>query len=91
MPEYVMERDLPGLSELSEFQQAQAIRRSCSSLHGIAPDVAWIRTYLTSNKVYCVFRAPSEQVLRDLIEQWGLPPALSICEISQVVEPGEKL
>ena len=88
MPEYVIERDLPGLSELNEFQQAQAIRRSCSTLHGVAPDVAWIRTYLTSNKVYCVFRAPSEEVLRDLMEQWDLPPALSISEVSEVIEPG---
>lgn len=87
MPEFVIERDFPGLLELSEFQQGQAVRRSCSTLHGVSPDVAWVRTYLTSNKVYCVFRAPSEQVLRDLIEQWGLPPALNISEVSQVIGP----
>ena len=87
MAEFVIEKEIPGLSELSEFQKGQEVRRSCSTLHGVAPDVAWVRSYITKNKVYCVFRAPSEQVLRDLIEQWDLPPVISISEISDIIGP----
>lgn len=87
MPEFVIEKEVAGLGQLSSFQQDQTIRRSCSTLHGISPDVEWVQSYLTENKVYCVFRAPSEQVLRDLIEQWELPPVVSICEVHNVIGP----
>lgn len=90
MPEYVIEKEIAGLGQLSAFEQNQTVRRSCSALHGVAPNVEWIRSYLTENKVYCVFRAPSEQALRDLIEQWELPPVISICEVSQVIGPDAK-
>ena len=87
MPEFVVEREIVGLGQLSPFQQDQAVRRSCSTLHGVAPDVAWIQSYLTDDKCYCVFRAPSEQTLRDLIDQWDLPPPISISEVRQVIGP----
>ena len=87
MPEFVVEREIVGLGQLSPFQQDQAVRRSCSTLHGVAPDVAWIQSYLTDDKCYCVFRAPSEQLLRDLIEQWELPPPISISEVRQMIGP----
>ena len=87
MPEFVIEKEVAGLGQLSPIQQDQTIRRSCSTLHGISPDVEWVQSYLTDNKVYCVFRAPSEQVLRDLIAQWELPPVISICEVHDVIGP----
>ena len=87
MPEFGVEREIVGLGQLSPFQQDQAVRRSCSTLHGVAPDVAWIQSYLTDDKCYCVFRAPSEQLLRDLIEQWELPPPISISEVRQMIGP----
>ena len=87
MPEFVVEKEIIGLGQLSPFQQDQAVRRSCSTLHGIAPDVAWIQSYLADDKCYCVFRAPSEQTLRDLIDQWDLPPPISISEVRQVIGP----
>ena len=87
MPEFVVEREIVGRGQLSPFQQDQAVRRSCSTLHGVAPDVAWIQSYLTDDKCYCVFRAPSEQTLRDLIDQWDLPPPISISEVRQVIGP----
>ena len=87
MPEFVVEREIVGLGQLSPFQQDQAVRRSCSTLHGVAHDVAWIQSYLTDDKCYCVFRAPSEQLLRDLIEQWELPPPISISEVRQMIGP----
>lgn len=87
MAEFVIEKNMPGLGQLSSFQRDQSVRRSCSALHGIAPGVEWVQSYLTEDKCYCVFRAPSAQVLWDLIEQWDLPPPISICQVSQLAGP----
>ncbi len=91
MPEFVIEKSLPGLGKLSAFQRDQSVRRSCSALHGVAPGVEWVQSYLTEDKCYCVFRAPSEQLLWDLIDQWDLPAPISICEVSQVAGPNSKV
>ena len=87
MPEFIIEKSMPGLGQLSPVQRDLSIRRSCSTLHGVAPDVEWVRSYLSEDKCYCVFRAPSAQTLHDLIRQWDLPPPLSICEVKQVAGP----
>ena len=91
MPEFVIEKDLPGLGQLSPFQRDQSVRRSCSTLHGVDPDIAWVQSYLTEDKCYCVFRAPSEQALRDLIEAFDLPPPISISEVHQMASPDNEL
>ncbi len=87
MPEFVIEKNMPGLGQLSPFPRDQSVRRSCSAPHGVAPGVEWVQSYLTEDKCYCVFRAPSEQALWDLIRQWDLPPPISISEVSQVARP----
>ena len=87
MPEFVIEKSMPGLGNLSPLQRDLSVRRSCSPLHGVAPDVEWVRSYLTENKCYCVFRAPSEQVLWDLIRQWDIEPPISISEVKQIAGP----
>jgi len=87
MPEFVIEKSMPGLGKLSPLQRDLSVRRSCSTLHGVAPDVEWVRSYLTENKCYCVFRAPSEQALWDLIRQWDIEAPISISEIKQIAGP----
>jgi hypothetical protein len=87
MPEFVIEKEIRGLGDQSPFQQEQTVRRSCSTLHGISPDIAWVKSYLTQDKCYCVFRAPSAEALQELIRQMDLPPVISICEVKQVVGP----
>ena len=91
MPEFVIEKSIPGLGQLSPFQRDQSVRRSCSTLHGVVPDVEWVQSYLTEDKCYCVFRAPSEQVLWDLIERWELPRPISIAQVNQVAGPNSKV
>lgn len=91
MPQFVIEKSMPGLGQLSPFERDRSVRRSCSTLHGVAPDVEWVRSYLTEDKCYCIFRAPSEQTLRDLIKEWRLEPPISICEVSQVAGPDTKI
>ena len=87
MPEFVIEKNMPGLGQLSPLQRDLSVRRSCSTLHGVAPDVEWVRSFLTENKCYCVFRAPSEQILWDLIQQWDLEKPITISEIKQIAGP----
>jgi len=91
MPDFVIEKFMPGLGQLSPFQRDQSVRRSCSTLHGVVPDVEWIQSYLTADKCYCVFRAPSEQRLWDLIRQWDLEPPISISEVKQIAGPDTKV
>jgi hypothetical protein len=79
-----------GLGDLSLFQKSQTARRSCSALHGVAPDIEWIQSYLTADKVYCVYRAPSKEALRLEMEKWGLPPVISISEVHQIIGPQDK-
>ena len=87
MPEFVIEKEIIGLGQQSSFQQDLSVRRSCSTLHGVAPGVQWVRSYISDDKCYCVFRAPSSQILWDLIKQWDLPPPLSILEVHQIIGP----
>ena len=87
MPEFVIEKDFSGLGDLSPFQQQQTARRTCSALHGVAPGIEWVQSYLTPDKVYCVYRAPSEGALRAEITRWGLEQPRSICEVHQIISP----
>ena len=87
MPEFVIEKDMPGLGELGPAALTQTARRSCSALHGVAPGIEWIQSYLTNDKVYCVYRAPSEQALRDEMKRWDLAPVVSISEVQKVISP----
>jgi hypothetical protein len=89
LPQFVLEKEIVGLGQLSPLQRDLTVRRSCSTLHGITPDIEWVQSYLTDNKCYCVFRAPSEQALRELIAQWDLPPPLSICEVHEMIGPNQ--
>jgi hypothetical protein len=91
MPEFVIEKNLPGLGQLSPFQRDQVVRRSCSTLHGVNPEVAWVQSYLTEDKCYCVFRAPSAQMLWDMIQAWDLPPPISISEVHQMALPESEM
>jgi hypothetical protein len=90
MPEFVIEKDFSGLGRLSSFQQQQTARRTCSALHGVAPGIEWVQSYLTPDKVYCVYRAPSEAALRDEITRWGLEQPRSICEVHQIISPADE-
>ena len=75
------------LGQKKNFQQHHTARRKRSALHGVAPGIEWVQSYLTADKVYCVYQAPSEQALRDEIDRWGLEQPRSICEVHQIISP----
>ena len=91
MPEFVIEKSIPGLGQLSPLQRDLSVRRGCSPLHGVIPEVEWVRSYLTEDKCYCVFRAPSARLLWDYIERWDLEPPLSIFEVKQMCGPDSNI
>jgi hypothetical protein len=87
MAQFVIEKDIAGLGQLSPFQRDQTIRRSCSPLHGILPEIEWVQSYLTHDKCYCVFNAPSEEALRKLIDQTGGDQPARISQVHEVIGP----
>ena len=86
MPKFVIERDLPGAGSLSP-QQLQAIsQKSCGVLSNLGPQIQWIHSYVTADKIYCVYIAPNEEMVRQHATQGGFP-ANRISEVKTVIDP----
>jgi Nickel responsive protein SCO4226-like len=86
LPKYVIERELPGAGKLSA-QELQAIsQKPCSVLHQLGPTIQWLHSYVTHNKLYCIYIAPNEELLREHARQDGFP-ANSISEIRSTIDP----
>lgn len=86
MPKYVIERELPGAGNLTPEQLQAVSQKSCSVLNKLGPEIQWIHSYVTADKIYCIYRAPSEQLIREHAKQGGFP-ANKISEIATVIEP----
>ena len=87
MPKYVIERDLPGAGKLNQDQLRAVSQKSCSVLNKLGPEIQWIHSYVTADKIYCIYRAPNEAMIREHAQQGGFP-ANKISEVSAVIEPG---
>ena len=86
MPKYVIERDLPGAGALS-LEQLQGIsQKSCGVLSALGPQIQWIHSYVTADKIYCVYIAPSEAMVREHAKQGGFP-ATRVSEIRAIIDP----
>jgi Nickel responsive protein SCO4226-like len=86
MPKYVIEREIPGAGNMSP-QDLQAVsQKSCSVLQNLGPQIQWVQSYVTDDKIYCVYIAPSEDMIRTHAEQGGFP-ANRISEIKTVIDP----
>lgn len=86
MPEYVIERDMPGVGSLGHDDLKGASQTSCSVLRNLGPDIQWVHSYVTDDKIYCVYRAPNEQMIRDHAQQGGFP-ANRISQVRNVISP----
>jgi Protein of unknown function (DUF4242) len=86
MPKYVIERDLPGAGKLTPDQLRGVSQKSCSVLNKLGPDIQWIHSYVTADKIYCIYRAPSEALIREHAKQGGFP-ANKISEVAAIIEP----
>ena len=86
MPKYVIERELPGAGNLTPDQLRAVSQKSCSVLNKLGPEIQWIQSYVTGDKIYCIYRAPNEEMIREHAKQGGFP-ANKISEIKNVIEP----
>jgi hypothetical protein len=86
MPKYVIERELPGAGKLSP-QELQAVsQKSCGVLNNLGPSIQWVQSYVTDDKIYCVYIAPNEEMVREHASQGGFP-ANKISEVRAVIDP----
>ena len=86
MPKYVIEREMPGVGNLSGAELQGASQTSCNVLQNLGPQVQWVQSFVTGDKIYCVYIAPSEDLIRQHAEQAGFP-ANSISEVKAVIDP----
>jgi hypothetical protein len=86
MPKYVIERELPGAGTLTRDQVRAITQRSCSVLNGLGPKIQWLHSYVTADKIYCVYIAPNEEIIHEHARQGGFP-ANSISEVKLVIDP----
>ena len=86
MPKYLIERELPGAGELSQEQLRGISQKSCSVLNKLGPQIQWVQSYVTADKIYCVYRAPNEEMVREHAKQGGFP-ANKVSEIKSVIDP----
>jgi hypothetical protein len=86
MPKYVIERTLPGAAKLSENDLQAIAAKSNSVLRGLGPDVQWVHTYVTADKLYCVYNAKSPDIIREHARCGGFP-ADSVNEVKTIIDP----
>lgn len=86
MPKYLIERELPGVGNLPSAEFQAVAQKSCSVLKQLGPSIQWLESYVTGDKIYCVYIAPNESLIRDHAAQGGFP-ANKISEIKRVIDP----
>ena len=86
MPKYVIEREIPNAGKLSKAELQGISQKSCSALRNLGPQIQWLQSYVTDDKIYCVYIAPNEQMVREHANQGGFP-ANRISEVKSVIDP----
>jgi len=86
MPKYVIEREIPGAGSLSTEQLQGISQKSCGVLQGMGPQIQWVESFVTKDKIYCVYVAPNEAMVREHAKQGGFP-ANSVAEVKTVIGP----
>jgi hypothetical protein len=86
MPKFIIEREIPGAGNLKPEQLQGISAKSCSVLKNLGTNIQWVESYVTDDKVYCVYIAPSEALIRDHAEQGGFP-ANKITQVRSMIDP----
>jgi hypothetical protein len=86
MPKYVIEREIPGAGDLSSEQLHGVSQTSCNVLNEMGPQIQWVQSYVTGDKVYCVYIAPNEEMIREHASRGGFP-ANKISEVKNIIDP----
>ncbi len=86
MPKYVIEREIPGAGQLTPEQLKGISQTSCGVLTKMGPQIQWVQSYVTGDKIYCVYIAPDEAAVREHAQQGGFP-ANSVAEVKAIIDP----
>lgn len=86
MPKYVIEREIPGAGDLSSEELQGISQTSCNVLNDLGPQIQWVQSQVTDDKIYCTYIAPNEDMIRKHAEQGGFP-ANKISEVKSVIDP----
>jgi hypothetical protein len=86
MPKYIIEREIPGAGKLTPEQLNAISQKSCGVLKGLGPQIQWLESYVTDDKVYCVYIAPDEAMVREHARQGGFP-ANRVSQIRRMIDP----
>jgi Protein of unknown function (DUF4242) len=86
MPKYVIERDIPNVGSVTPDQVIAISQKSCSVLNNLGPQIQWLHSYVTQDRIYCVYIAPNEEMVREHARQGGFP-ANRVSEVKLVIDP----
>jgi hypothetical protein len=86
MPKYIIERDIPGAGQIPPAGLTAIAQKSCSVLRAMGPQIQWIQSYVTADKVYCVYIAPDEASIREHASRGGFP-ANRISAVTSIIDP----
>ena len=86
MPKFIIEREIPGAGNLSAAELKAISQKSCGVLREMGPRIQWLESYVTGDKVYCVYIAPDEQAVREHATRGGFP-ANRVSEVKRIIDP----
>lgn len=86
MPKFVIERNIPDAGKMSSGQLQEISRKSCSVLKALGPEIQWLESFVTGDKIYCVYIAPSEELIRQHAQKGGFP-ADKISAVKTMIDP----
>jgi Nickel responsive protein SCO4226-like len=86
MPKYVIERDIPSIGNATADEVRTISQKSCSVLNNLGPAIQWLHSYLTADKIYCVYIAANEEMVREHARQGGFP-ANRVSEVKRMIDP----
>ena len=86
MPKFVIEREIPGAGNLSEAEVRAVSQKSVGVLKGMGPEIQWLHSYVTEDKVYCVYLAPDENTIREHARRTGIP-ADRVSAVRRLIDP----
>ena len=86
MPKYVIEREIPGAGNFTTDQLKGISQTSCGVLSKLGSQIQWAHSYVTADKIYCVYNAPNEEMIREHAKQGGFP-ANSVSKVSTIIDP----
>jgi len=86
MPKFLIERNIPGAGKLTPEQLTAISQKSCSVLRGLGPEIQWVQSYVTDDKITCIYIAPNAELVREHAQQGGFP-ADAVLEVRTIIDP----